>query len=97
MQLGLVVGDFVLFGLVYMILLAGYRRNKLSLRRFAMLQAALIVAFPIVASVATLSFAGGQVAPVDAIFGSFALAVGAAIGTWAGLRWLDQRGVGSAH
>ena len=97
MQLGLVVAYFVLFGLVYMILLAGYRRNKLSLRRFGILQAALIVAFPIVASAASLTFAGGQVAPVAAIFGSFALAIGAAIGTWAGLRWLDPRGVGSAH
>src|ERR1035437_319893 len=50
MPLGWLVVYCALFALAYGISVFRYRRKKLSLRRFAILQAVLIVAFPVAAS-----------------------------------------------
>ncbi len=86
MPLGWLVVYCALFALAYGISVFRYRRKKLSLRRFAILQAVLIVAFPVAAS---LSLAREPVALVPNLLASFALGIGATIGTWAALKLFD--------
>jgi hypothetical protein len=75
-----------LFALAYGILILGYRKKKLSLRRFAILHAVLIVVFPVAAS---LSLAREPLALAPTLLASGALGIGAIIGTWAALRLVD--------
>jgi hypothetical protein len=75
-----------LFALAYGILILGYRKKKLSLRRFAILHAVLIVVFPVAAS---LSLAREPLALAPTLLASGALGIGAIIGTWAALKLVD--------